>query len=228
MTGSMLALWLTLTLGQPQTAPAGFNHADAIMMAARVQAYYNQTKDYKAKFKQVYRKRYHGAQAPSFGYLWVKKPGLMRWDYASPRKKQLICDGSKIWIYVPGDKQVFWRLVKASQLPSAISFLWGKGNIIADFWVKIVHRSKYAKPGTQVLMLQPKVANLNYKFILFVVKPSRKTAMVVESLIQDYQGNKNHFFFSNPATNTGVQPTWFKFTPPRGVRVIRATKGQQP
>ena len=61
-----------------------------------------------------------------------------------------------------------------------------------------------------------------------MVKPARKTAMVVESIIQDYQNNKNHFFFSTPETNTGVRQSRFKFTPPRGVRVIRANKGQQP
>ena len=218
----MLAAAVAVTTGMPaQTAPTGYNHADATFLAARVQAYYNKTTDFKAKFKHVYSKAYHGAQKPRFGYLWVKKPGLMRWDYRSPRKKALICDGTKIWIYNPGDKQVFWRLVKTSAIPSAVSFLWGKGNIVSEFWVKIVRGSKYKKPGNQVLWLLPKNPNGNYKHILFVV--DAKTAMVKQSVVYDHLSNKNHYFFMNAEANTGVRNTRFKFTPPRGVRVIKAT-----
>ncbi len=222
MTAALLAAAIALSSGAAaQTAPKGYNHADAIWLASRVQAYYNQTKDFKAKFKQIYKKAYHGAQKPRWGYMWVKKPGLMRWDYTSPRKKQMISDGKKIWIYDPGYKQVFWRNLKTSAVPSAVSFLWGKGNITNEFFVKIVTGSKYAKPGTKVLRLKPKIPNSNYKHVLFVI--NAKTAVVVQTVVYDYQRNKNHYFFMNPEANTLVPDSLFKFKPPRGVRVIHAT-----
>jgi outer membrane lipoprotein carrier protein len=222
MTAAMLAAAIALGAGvSGQTAPKGYNHADAIWLAARVQAYYNKTKDFKAKFKQVYSKAYHGAQTPRWGYLWVKKPGLMRWSYSSPRKKELVCDGKKIWIYDPGYKQVFWRDVKTSAVPSAVSFLWGKGNITNEFYVKIVAGSKYAKPGSKVLWLKPKIPNSNYEHLLFVI--NSKTAVVMESVVYDHLSNKNHYFFMNPQANTGVPNSQFRFTPPAGVRVIKAT-----
>ncbi|MFH2009524.1 MAG: outer membrane lipoprotein chaperone LolA [bacterium] len=221
MTALIFAATVALSSGMSQqSAPKGYNHADAIWLASRVQAYYNKTTDFKAKFKQVYSKAYHGPQTPRWGYMWVKKPGLMRWDYTSPRKKQLICDGQKIWIYDPGYKQVFWRDVKTSAIPTAVSFLWGKGNIVNEFYVMIVSGSKYAKPGTKVLRLMPKLPNSNFKHVLFVV--DSKTAIVVETVVYDHLSNKNHYFFMNATANTGVTRVRFSFKPPAGVRVIRA------
>ncbi len=225
MTAALLATAIALSAGVGgQTAPKGYNHADAIWLAARVQAYYNKTKDFKAKFKQEYYKAYHGKQKTQWGYMWVKKPGLMRWDYTTPKKKQLICDGKKLWIYTPSYKQVFYRSIKKSAVPSAVSFLWGQGKITNEFFVMIVKGSKYAKTGMTVLRLKPKIPNSNYKHVLFVV--NSKTAIVMQSVVYDHLRNKNHYYFMNPKANTGVQTKWFKFKPPKGVRVIKATAKQ--
>jgi outer membrane lipoprotein carrier protein len=209
-----------------QTPPPGFNQGDAVLAASYVQAYYNRTQDFKAKFKQVYTKAFHGAEAPRYGYLWVKKPGLMRWDYTSPRKKQLICDGSKIWIYDPGYQQVFWNPLGTSAIPSAVSFLWGKGNITGDFWVKLVTGSKYQAPNTKVIWLQPKQTTGSFKHILFVV--DAKTHMVVKSLVYDHLDNNNLYEFSSQEANTNPPASLFTFTPPKGVRVIQGTNNVQP
>jgi outer membrane lipoprotein carrier protein len=204
----------------------GYNTPEALFIASKVQAYYNKTQDFKAKFKQTYSKAFHGPETPRFGYLWVKKPGLMRWDYAAPHKRQLICDGKKIWIYVPGDRQVFWRDLLESALPTAITFLWGKGDITSEFYVTLVGGSKYASPKTIVMKLLPKQPNSNFKHVLFVVETA--TGMVSQSLLFDHLGNKNHYFFTEPVVNSGVPNASFQFTPPAGVRVIKATDDVQP
>jgi outer membrane lipoprotein carrier protein len=227
MTSWMLVSALLVSTGTPgQTPPKGFNQADAVVAVAQVQKYYDQTRDFKAKFSQVYSKAYHGAEPARYGYLWVKKPGLMRWNYDSPRKKELVCDGAKIWIYDPGYKQVFWSHLKDSAVPSAVSFLWGKGNLTGDFWVKILTTSKYLKPSTKVIMLQPKQPTGSFKHVLFVVDV--RTNMVVETLVYDHLGNKNHYVFSLPQANTSPQDSLFKFTPPAGVRIIEGTKDVNP
>jgi len=225
-------LILTFVLGAPavpsQTSsyPPGYQLPEALYVAHKVQSYYDRTRDFKAKFQQIYKKAFHGTQAPRFGYLWVKKPGLMRWDYVSPRKKQLITDGKKLWIYVPGDKQVFWRDLRSTALPSAVTFLWGRGKLLSDFWVKLVVGSKYTRPGTLVLKLLPRQTNVNFKHLLFVV--DLRTGMVRETLIFDHLGNRNHYIFSEARSNTRIPTSTFHFTPPRGVRVIRATTEARP
>lgn len=227
MTSWMLVSALLVSTGAPaQTPPKGFNQADAVVAVAQVQKYYDQTRDFKAAFTQVYPKAYHGAEPARYGYLWVKKPGLMRWDYSSPRKKQLVCDGAKIWIYDPGYKQVFWSHLKDSAVPSAVSFLWGKGNITGDFWVKMVLGSKYQKPNTKVIWLEPKQPTGSFKYVLFVVDV--RTNMVLETHVYDHLGNKNQYTFSKPEANTSPQDSLFRFTPPAGVRVIEGTKDVNP
>lgn len=207
-------------------APVGYDTPEALFIAGKVQGYYNQTRDFKSKFKQIYSKAFHGPEAPRFGYLWVKKPGLMRWDYAPPHKRQLICDGKKIWIHVPGDKQVFWRDLQESALPTAISFLWGQGSITSEFYVTLVGGSKYASPKTIVIKLLPKQPNSNFKHVLFVVETA--TGIVSQSLIYDHLDNKNHYVFTEPVANSGVRADTFRFTPPAGVRVIKATDDVKP
>jgi outer membrane lipoprotein carrier protein len=207
--------------GEP---PKGYNKAFDILMAAKVQAYYATIEDYKAAFKHVYVKRYHGKQKPRYGYLWVKKPGKMYWRYDAPQKRHFICDGKKIWIYTPGDKQVLWRSVARSQLPSAVKFLWGSGNLLKEFYVKLLDDSKYGGEGKKVLKLKPIKPTSHYSHILFVVKPEGKVARVVETLVYDSLGNKNHYVFRNPKRNTKIQNSRFDFTPPKGVRVIHAAR----
>lgn len=220
-------LALSLVMAAPAGgAPAGYDTVDALFLASKVQAYYNGIRDFKAKFKQTYSKAYHGPQAPRYGYLWVKKPGLMRWDYAPPQIKQLVCDGKKIWISVPGDKQVFWRDLQESALPTAISFLWGKGNITTEFYVMNVGGSKYATGGNLVLKLLPKQPNSNFKHVLFTVNP--RTGMVAESRLYDHLNNVNHYVFSEAVTNTNIPPSQFQFKIPPGSRVIKATDDVKP
>jgi outer membrane lipoprotein carrier protein len=212
--------------GQSASAgpPKGYNKAFDILTAAKIQAYYAKIKDFKAAFTHIYYKRYHGKQKPRYGYLWVKKPGKMYWRYDAPQKRHFICDGKRIWIYTPGDKQVLWRKVARSQLPSAVKFLWGSGQILKEFYIKILHNSKYGGKGKTVLRLQPIKPTSHYTHILFVIEPAGKTAKVTETLVYDSLGNKNHYIFRKPKLNTGIQSTRFNFAPPKGVRVIHATR----
>ena len=221
------ALLLTiLTPGQvdEKGVPIGYNKAMDILTAAKVQSYYSKIKDYKGSFKHIYVKRYHGEQKPRYGYLWVKKPGMMYWRYDAPHKRHFVCDGKKIWIYTPGDKQVLWRRVKRSQLPSAVKFLFGSGQLLSEFFVKRLPKSKYGGKGKVVLKLKPIKPTSHYAHILFVLKPQGQMAKVTETLVYDSLGNKNHYIFKNTKLNTRIQAKRFKFKPPKGVRVIHATK----
>lgn len=203
-------------------APKGFNNAYDQLVASKVQVYYSGIKDFKAGFQHIYTKAYHAKERPRYGYLWVKKPGKMYWRYDSPQKRMFVCDGKRVWIYTPGDKQVLWRNVQRSQLPSAVKFLWGAGNILAEFHVKVI-KSKYGRAGSIVLKLVPRRTTSHYTHILFVLKDMGRQAVVTESIVYDSLGNKNHYIFNNTQLNTRIPDNRFVFTPPRGVRVIEAT-----
>ncbi len=211
-----------LLTGQADSPPPGFNRALDILMAAKVQAYYSSIRTFQSRFVQIYEKRYHGPQPPRKGRLWIKKPGKMYWLYERPARKVFVCDGNKVWIYDPGKRQVLWRRIELSKLPSAVRFLWGSGRILEEFYVKVLDRSKYGGPGKIVLKLVPKKRTSQFSHLLFVTVPKGRRAEVVESIVYDVLGNKNRYIFEDVKVNVQIPDSRFRFVPPRGVRVIEA------
>ena len=59
-------------------APADMSAED---IARRIQKFYKKTEDYQASFKQVYTDLAAGEEKVSWGKVYFKKPGKMRWDY---------------------------------------------------------------------------------------------------------------------------------------------------
>ncbi|MDH3877689.1 MAG: outer membrane lipoprotein carrier protein LolA, partial [Desulfobacterales bacterium] len=40
------------------------------------------------------------------GKVYIKYPGMMRWEYEKPDRQIIITDGDKLWVYRPEDNQV--------------------------------------------------------------------------------------------------------------------------
>ncbi len=40
------------------------------------------------------------------GNLFVKAPGMMRWEYEKPNRQLIITDGKRLWVYRQDDNQV--------------------------------------------------------------------------------------------------------------------------
>ena len=104
----------------------------AATVVARVQKYYDATKDLRAKFEQQLDS---ASRAPSkaSGEVLLKKPGKMRWDYAKPDKKLMVSDGATLWVYEPEDEQAYKQDLKGSALPAQVSFLLGEGKLDKEF-----------------------------------------------------------------------------------------------
>ncbi|MCD6500090.1 MAG: outer membrane lipoprotein carrier protein LolA [Deltaproteobacteria bacterium] len=219
----MFALLLILFAAPQAGPPPDYNKAYDILMAAKVQAYYAKIQDFKSAFKHIYTKRFHGPQPVRYGYIWVKKPGKMYWRYDAPKRRIFVCDGSRIWIYTPDKHQALWRDIQHSKLPSAVKFLWGGGDILADFYVKVLTHSKYGGAGKVVLKLKPKRPSTHYTHILFVTTPKGPIAPVVQTIVYDLLGNRNQYTFVHPVLNSRILDKRFAFHPPRGTRVIHAT-----
>lgn len=70
-----------------------------------IQNRYEKTTDIEANFIQEYIGK--GMKQPNRGEgkVYLKKKGMMRWDYTTPHQK-LISDGHTLWFYQPDEKQV--------------------------------------------------------------------------------------------------------------------------
>lgn len=184
----------------------------------KVQKFYEKVRDFQSDFNQTYKNKLLGNKN-SKGKLYLLRPGKMRWEYFSPSKKLIVSDGRTIWIYEPGANQVFKRPIKSSQLPTAITFLTGQGNLANEFKSRVLPNNNLNKVGKIVLELTPLKTSPHYVRIVFVVNP-QKSWEVEKTIIVDHQGNTNTFSFSNAIINKGVKATLFNFKMPDGVELI--------
>lgn len=201
-------------LGQPQPDP----QPTADQVIARMQQFYNTTTDYQSDFFQTYFNRLFNNYQRSHGKVYFKKPGRMRWEYAPPERKLFVSDGRTMWAYEPEANQAFQQSLQDSQLPTALSFLTGQGNLATEFNFRLIPARQYGFEGGSVVELRPKVANPQYqRLVLFV---NARNNQVERSLVIDQAGNRNKMEFTNARQNQGVPDSRFSFTPPRGVRII--------
>jgi len=191
--------------------------AEAI--AARVQAFYDQTKTFQAGFKQEYFIRMHDQHRTSEGRVAFEKPGKMSWKYDQPNGNRVVSDGRTLKVYDRENQQMFEQPVDKSQYPAALAFLMGQGELTRSFTLRLLDPTTVKFEGGWVLEGTPKDATPAYQKVLLYVDAA--TSQVRRVLILDAQGNRNRFDFNNPLVNTPVPTAEFNFTPPEGTQIVR-------
>jgi outer membrane lipoprotein carrier protein len=204
------ALVLLTAVPRAQTRPS----ADAF--ASQLQKRYQGVHDFSADFVHTYRGGVLRTQTTERGNVAIKKPGLMRWVYTSPEKKEFVSDGKKIYSYLPQDKQVLVASVPGDdQATSAALFLAGKGDIARDFTAAYTDSPA---PGTSALKLTPRKSEPEYEYLIVAVDPA--TLQIRALTTRDRQGGDSTLTFANLKENQGISDKTFAFRIPRGVDVI--------
>lgn len=197
-------------------APAQGARPPVDQVAKKMQAVYERTRDLKGKFKQVYTDTLYGNRRVSYGYLYVRKPGMMRWNYVQPEKKSFIADGETLWVWEPEDKQAFRNPLSTANLSTGLTFLLGKGELSEEFDISYADK-KLGSPEDLVIKLTPKQPTAQFDHILLAVRP--EDHVVTESMVVGQQST-NHFIFSKLRFNTDLGRWRFNFKPPEDARVI--------
>src|SRR5688572_23336860 len=129
-----LTVLVALLMALPALVPAQQPAQSAEALAKALQQRYERIRDFTADFTQVYRGGTLRTQAREQGTVSVRKPGMMRWTYTKPDKKEFVSDGRKLYMYYPSDKQVFVSDVPADdQASTGAMFLAGRGEVTRDF-----------------------------------------------------------------------------------------------
>ena len=194
----------------------------------RVQTFYATIKQVTASFRQAVTNDTFGSTKTSDGTVWIQKPGKMRWDYLEKRKdkvevkKSFISNGSYLYVVEHDNKQVTKKNLQQDLMPVAVTFLYGKGDLKAEFTSELDKSGKYGGKDEVVLKLTPKQPSAQYKNLILVVNPV--DFHVTQSIIIDSSNNVNHFRFFTPDFEKPIKDSWFEFseTSVKNYRIIDA------
>lgn len=202
------------------SAPAAAAQADEGVEKAvlRLQQRYAGIRTVSADFRQTYRAP--GIEMVESGVLWMKKPGLMRWEYRNPETKLFVTDGREMFLYMPEDRQVqVSRLDERDLRSTPLQFLLGQGDLEKNFRAFPEEQLKSALPGTVMLRLVPRSSERDYDYVILEV--DGKVFDLRRIVIGEKTGNTSEFLFSNVVANIKIDDRQFQFNVPRGVEVMR-------
>jgi outer membrane lipoprotein carrier protein len=171
------------------------------------------------------------------GELFIKKGGgkdaMFRFNYTKP-KQQIICNGKKVWYYLPEQKQVM--IMDLEQMFEggngvALNYLTGLGHVSKDFNIVFAPQPR-DKKGNYQLELTPKQKSAAMSKIelsiqaeaveQFLAKGQPSTPFpVAASTVFDHIGNATRIEFSNVKTNRGLESGKFSFKVPAGVEIVK-------
>ena len=154
------------------------------------------------------------------GKVYIKYPGMMRWEYEKPERQIIITDADKLWIYRPEDNQVmtgkaptFFRDGKGASFLSDIRMVRKKFDISLE-------SNKPAESDLfYYLKLIPREKTLDISEIRLMV--SRKTFNVLQVMTLNFYGDETRIDLVNFAFGADIDDSLFSFTIPQGVDVIQ-------
>jgi outer membrane lipoprotein carrier protein len=212
---SSLAAAVLLALASRVIASAPLPAQSVHEIAASLQKKYDSVKDFTADFEHTYEGGVLRKRVTEKGTVQIKKPGMMRWIYKEPQRKEFVSDGRRVYVYLPADKQVMVdRVPQEDEATSAVLFLAGKGNLTRDFAVTQVPTVPTDAWG---LKLMPKVKDRDYDWLELVVD---RATFQIRALSFEDKGGRSTFRFSNFKENTGLSDKIFVFKIPAGADVI--------
>jgi len=210
---------LVLFLVSSVQIPAAVTDSDLEASIKGLQKKYSAVQDLQMEFFQNF-KNPRRAMKTEAGILFLKRPGMMRWEYKTPTEKLFVSDGKMIYFYLPGERQVQKTKVRESsdqRIP--FLFLLGKGNLKRDFSkVEWVSDREPVFPGNKMIYAYPKQGIDEFSKILMEFDPYHYQLQRVT--VFEVDGATSEFVFSNIRENTGTKTSLFNFKIPANVEVL--------
>lgn len=202
----MLAVAAGATAQQPTAAA----------LAKKVDAHYNHLRSLETRYTERYQGM--GMDRSETGTLTLLKPGRMRWAYDSPPGKVFILDGTNAISYTPGDSEATrFPEKKLDDLRSPLRFLLGHTELekeLQGLSVTLVNLD-----GQTGYTLWGKPVGMEQRVQSLAVTVDAQGA--IHTLrIEEIDGAKTTFSFSEMRENVSVSDSDFRFIPPPGVTVI--------
>ncbi|MBQ9602113.1 MAG: outer membrane lipoprotein chaperone LolA [Neisseriaceae bacterium] len=149
----------------------------------------------------------------SSGSFKILRPGLFKWQYSKPYAQEIVGDGKHIWLYDVDLKQVTQSNQDQTIGDSPAAILSNKTALDSSYSLK----EDGSKNGIDYVLATPKKANAGYRFIRIGFKGDNLAAME----LKDSFGNQTTLTFTHIDTKPQLSRNAFKFTPPKGVDVLK-------
>jgi outer membrane lipoprotein carrier protein len=151
------------------------------------------------------------------GKVFVKRPGMMKWEYETPEPQIIVTDGELLWVYRPADNQVMTGSAPAY-------FGGGKGaSFLSDFRMIRdqfdVSMADEAEPGHYRLKLIPKEDRLDITEVFLSVG---KDDPVIDRIVTyNSYGDKTAIALGHYQFNQKIDDSVFRFQIPEGADIVQ-------
>jgi outer membrane lipoprotein carrier protein len=178
----------------------------------RFKALLRDTQSARADFEQKVYGRDGKLTQESHGSFAFQRPGRFRWTYAKPVDQLIVGDGERVWIYDRDLNQVTVRKLSRALGSTPAALLAGASEVEHAFQL----RDAGPRDGLEWLEARPKESEAGFEVVRMGFSPSSLQAME----LVDHFGHTTRLRFSNLQRNPKVDPSEFRFEPPKGADVL--------
>lgn len=192
---------------------------DPWLILDRASAAYQATQTLTASFVQIITNPMLGEPDTTRGRLFQQRPSRFAMRFTSPAGDRIVADGRYLWLYTPSTEP---GQVIRSRIPQT-----GTGpNLIGQFverprqryTARYVRAESSAAGWADVVALTPRDDSQPYSSAVIWV--GREDGLVRRVDLVETSGQERSVRLSNLQANTAVPSKEFRFSAPRGVRVV--------
>ncbi|MCU7917315.1 MAG: outer membrane lipoprotein chaperone LolA [Candidatus Thiodiazotropha sp. (ex Dulcina madagascariensis)] len=199
---AVLSLFL-LSLAQPLWAAGG---------QQQLEAFLKDLETLQADFRQTLQQQDDGQVYASNGVFYLKRPGLLRWEYDTPNKQLIVADGDRIWLHDIELEQVSHRSQQAALNGTPAQLLSDLAPVTEHFQVHDLGEQE----DLSWVELLPKEKEAQFASVRLALSGNRLQRM---EMVDNF-GQTTRFFFDNMQRNPVLDDALFKFEPPPMIDLI--------
>jgi outer membrane lipoprotein carrier protein len=168
----------------------------------------------RATFTQVVTSTDNAKKKTSSGSFEFARPNRFRFAYAKPYEQVIVGDGESVWLYDVDLQQVTVRAMDQALGATPAALLAG-ANVEKDFELKVQPSAQ----GLDWVQATPRLKGEAASFQSLRVGFKGKALSAIE--LVDNFGQRSLLTFGEVATNVAPAADAFRFTPPKGVEVLK-------
>lgn len=186
---------------------------NSVQAAQDIQQYFSDLQTFEARFTQRLFNADHDLIEESSGRIQVKRPEMFRLEYRRPYEQVYVADGKQLWSYDADLEQVIVKPQKGLLHNTPAMILSNPKILDKEYRIK----RQQTDDGLVWFRLTPKNPESNFDEIQLAF--DQRQFRIME--LKDGFGQITRLQFEDIKRNPSFKAGTFRFTPPKGVDVIK-------